>query len=87
MDYLNFNNQARTIAREVSLANTSEERKDVIEKYNGYTDDAGIYKVSINITTDEEDVTVEVFFERGDSFLIMPEKFAIVYKMRLESTT
>lgn len=86
MDYLNFNNQARTIAREVSLA-TPSDRTILIDKYNRYTDKlAGVYKVSVNVTTDDEDVTVNVDFTRGNSFLMMPEKFGIVYSMKLEDT-
>lgn len=86
MDYLNFNNQARTIAREISLAQ-SDERQALMDKYNTFTDKlAGVYKVSVNVTTDAEDVTVNVDFTRGDSFLMMPKEFGIVYRMKLEDT-
>ena len=86
MDYLNFNNQARTIAREISLA-TPSDRVFLMDKYNRFTDKlAGVYKVSVNVTTDDEDVTVNVDFTRGNSFLMMPEKFGIVYSMKLEDT-
>lgn len=86
MDYLNFNNQARTIAREISLA-TPSDRIFLVDKYNKYQDMlAGVYKVSVNVTTDDEDVTVNVDFKRGNSFLMMPEKFGIVYSMKLEDT-
>ena len=86
MDYLNFNNQARIIAREVSLA-TPSDRTAIMDKYNRYTDKlAGVYKVSVNVTTDDEDVTVNVDFTRPDSFMMMPKEFGIVYRMKLEDT-
>ena len=86
MDYLNFNNHARMIARKVSLAKPSE-RTELMNDYNKYTDKlAGVYKVSVNVTTDDEDVTVNVDFTRGNSFLMMPENFGIVYTMKLEDT-
>ncbi len=86
MDYLNFNNQARTIAREISLA-TPSDRTALMDKYNKYTDKlAGVYKVSVNVTTDTEDVTVNVDFTRDKSFLMMPREFGIVYRMKLEDT-
>ena len=86
MDYLNFNNWARTIAREISLAQ-SDERQALMDKYNTFTDKlAGVYKVSVNVTTDAEDVTVNVDFTREESFLMMPKEFGIVYKMKLEDT-
>ena len=86
MDYLNFNNQARTIAREVSIAAPSD-RTAIMDKYNRYTDKlAGVYKVSVNVTTDDEDVTVNVDFTRPDSFMMMPKEFGIVYRMKLEDT-
>ena len=86
MDYLNFNNQARTIAREVSIAAPSD-RTAIMDKYNRYTDKlAGVYKVSVNVTTDDEDVTVNVDFTRDNSFMMMPKEFGIVYTMKLEDT-
>ena len=85
MDYLNFNNYARTIAREVSLASTEKEREDLKKKYNAYKDKAaGVYKVSVNVEDDSEDVTVTINFTRERSFLIMPDNFSIVYSMKLE---
>ena len=87
MDYLNFNNHARTIAREVSLAQTEDARNILMEKYNRYQDEfAGVYKVSVNVDCDSEDVTVTVNFKRGNTFLMMPEEFNIVYSMKLEAT-
>jgi len=87
MDYLNFNNYARTIAREVSLA-SADRRPEIIEKYNDYSDEAGVYKVLFNVETqDNEDVIVTVKFKRGNSFLILPEQFDIVYRMKLEDTS
>jgi len=87
MDYLNFNNHARTIAREISVAEESE-RESLVNKYNRYRDElAGVYKVSFNVETDDVDVTVKVDFKRDDSFLMMPKEFAIVYVMKLENNT
>ena len=86
MDYLNFNNHARMIAREVSLA-TPNDRETLKEKYNKYQDMlAGVYAVSIDVDYDDEDVTVQVDFTRKEAFLIMPKDFAIVYRMKLENT-
>ena len=88
MDYFNFNNHARTIAREISVASSANERELLVKKYNRYTDEfAGVYKVSFNVSTDDVDVTVRVDFTRGDAFLMMPKEFAIVYVMKLENTT
>lgn len=85
MDYLNFNNYARTIAREVSLASTEKEREDLKKKYNAYKDKAaGVYMVTVEVTDDSEDVTVKINFTRERSFIIMPENFSIVYSMKLE---
>ena len=88
MDYLNFNNQARTIAREISLA-TPSDRTALMDKYNKYTDEfAVVYKVSLNISYDNDnepkDVIVNFNFTRPKPFLMMPERFDIVYTMRLE---
>lgn len=93
MDYLNFNNHARMIAREVSLA-TPSDREKLREKYNTYHDMlAGVYAVSIDVAYDEEDVTVQIDFNRKDPFLMMPKNFSIVpknfsivYRMKLEDT-
>ena len=87
MDYLNFNNYARTIAREVSLASASD-RKGIMDKYNKYEEAAGGYNVSFNVEIeDDEDVVVTVEFRRSEDFLIMPRAFDIVYRMRLEDTS
>ena len=84
MDYLNYNNYARTIAREVSLA-SKDDRPSIIKKYNNYYGEAGVYGVSFNIEKDDEDVVVTVEFRRKDSFMILPKEFDIVYRMKLES--
>ena len=85
MDYLNFNNQARTIAREIALATSESDRKNLISKYNSITDvSAGVYKVSFIVDTDSEDVIVTVNFWREKAFLIMPQEFNINYRMKLE---
>ena len=86
MDYLNFNNYARTIAREVSLAPTTSDRDYLVKKYNAKDEDlAGIYKVSVNVDYNDEDVNVEINFNRRNSFIVIPESFAINYRMRLEN--
>lgn len=92
MDYLNFNNYARTIAREVSVAKPGD-REDIMDRYNGWSDSAGIYDVSILVDYDDldnpEDVVVNVNFGRGSSkalFFFMPENFTIKYRMKLENT-
>lgn len=88
MDYLNFNNQARTIAREISIASTKENREKLFEDYQKGNHDeifAGVYKVSFYAINDnDEDVIVHVDFTRGNSFLMMPKEFGIVYRMKLE---
>ena len=85
MDYLNFNNYARIIAREVSIAKNSDERTKLINKYNEHTDSAGVYNVSFNVETqDDTDVVVTVEFRRSNDFMIMPRSFDIVYRMPLE---
>ena len=86
MDYLNFNNYARIIARNVSVA-SSDERENLKEKYNNAVQNelAGVYAVTVNVDTDEVDVTVTVNFRRNKSFLMMPKEFNIVYKMKLEN--
>lgn len=86
MDYLNFNNYARIIAREYSLAST-EEKKSLMQKYENYKDmAAGVYLVTVNVEDDSEDVTVTIHFTRERSFLMMPKEFNIVYSMKLEET-
>ena len=86
MDYLNFNNYARTIAREVSLTTNSTDRAELVKKYNGYKGEAGVYLVTVEVTDDSEDVTVTINFTRGNSFLVLPKEFNIVYSMKLEET-
>lgn len=87
MDYLNFNNYARIIAREVSLASTEKDRQALKDKYNKFTDKAaGVYLVTVNVDYDEEDVEVKINFTRAESFLMMPKEFNIVYSMKLEET-
>ena len=86
MDYLNYNNYARTIAREVSLA-SKDDRKDIMDRYNNYYGEAGVYGVSFNIEKDDEDVVVTVKFRRKDSFMILPKEFNIFYRMKLEDTS
>ena len=86
MDYLNFNNYARTIAREVSLA-PNEDRKGIMDKYNKFKEEAGVYMVSFNVETQDGDVVVTVEFRRSEPFLIMPKEFDIVYRMSLEPDT
>jgi len=87
MDYLNFNNHARIIAREISIADKTE-RESLVKKYDGYKDElAGVYKVSFNVETDEVDVRVKVDFKRGNAFLMMPKEFDIVYVMKLEDNS
>lgn len=85
MDYLNYNNYARTIAREVSLA-SKDDRPSIIKNYNNYYGEAGVYGVSFVIVEDDQDVVVTVEFRRKDSFMILPKEFDIVYRMKLEST-
>ena len=92
IDYFNYNNYARTIAREVSVA-TPTSREGIIEKYENYFGKAGIYDVTIKIDYDNEeepdDVIVNVNFGRGDSkalFFFMPQNFTIKYRMKLENT-
>ncbi len=85
MDYLNFNNFARTVAREVSLTTDTTERKRLVDKYNKYKDmAAGVYLVTVEVKDDNEDVTVTINFSRKESFLMMPKEFNIVYSMKLE---
>lgn len=89
MDYLNFNNYARTIAREVSLASTEKDRELLVKKYTSERYQkmgVGVYEASVNVKTDEEDVTVTIHFSRKESFLMMPKEFNIVYSMKLEET-
>ena len=93
MDYLNFNNHARTIARRISVA-TPGDRAILMDRYNEFTDKAaGVYNVSFEVKYDDDtkpaDVIVTVKFTRGGDYLffIMPQKFAIVYRMKLEDTS
>ena len=93
IDYFNYNNQARTIAREISVA-TPDDRDKIIGKYEDYAGQAGIYNVTIKIDYDNEeepdDVIVNINFGRGDEralFFFMPQNFTIKYRMKLENTT
>ncbi|MBR4904526.1 MAG: pilus assembly protein [Selenomonadaceae bacterium] len=85
MDYLNFNNQARTIAREIALAGDESNRENLMEKYNQYKDiAAGIYAVSFNVSTEGGDVLVRVDFKRDKAFIFIPEELTINYRMKME---
>ncbi len=97
MDYLNYNNYARTIAREVSLA-SADKRSEIIQKYNGWQNEdyarSGVYRVKINVdiesldkNKENEDVVVTIEFRRKESFLVLPNAFDITYRMRLEDTS
>ena len=86
MDYLNYNNYARTMARKVSLA-PADERDSIMENYNKYKEEAGVYLVSFYVRTKDDDVVVTVEFRRKDDFMILPKEFDIVYRMRLEDTS
>ena len=98
MDYLNYNNYARTIAREVSLASSEDERSKIIQKYNGWQNKdytrSDIYRVKINVdiesldkNKENEDVVVTIEFRRENSILVLPSEFDITYRMRLEGTS
>ena len=93
MDYLNYNNYARTIAREVSLA-SADKRSEIIQKYNGWSNKdyskSDVYEIKINVdiesldkNKENEDVVVTIEFRRKDSFLVLPNAF----DMRLEDTS
>ncbi len=97
MDYLNYNNYARTIAREVSLA-SADKRGEIIQKYNGWSNKdyskSDVYEIKINVdiesldkNKENEDVVVTIEFRRKDSFLVLPSEFDITYRMRLEDTS
>ena len=97
MDYLNYNNYARTIAREVSLASSEDERSKIIQKYNGWQNKdytrSDVYRVKINVDiesldkNENEDVVVTIEFRRENSILVLPSEFDITYRMRLEGTS
>ena len=98
MDYLNYNNYARTIAREVSLASSEDERSKIIQKYNGWQNKdytrSDVYRVKINVdiesldkNKENEDVVVTIEFRRENSILVLPSEFDITYRMRLEGTS
>lgn len=89
MDYLNFENQARTIAREIAVAPTKERRDDLVNDYKYGITVSSFYDVTKTVKLDEvnKDVTVVVTFHREKSLPIIdfpPKEFTIKYKMRLE---
>ena len=98
MDYLNFCNEARTLARRIAVADTNT-RAELMEKYNTDTGEefARFYKVNMTAAYSPNaekpvDAVVTVTFKRDNKDLpwvvykigFPPENFKIVYSMKLE---
>lgn len=86
MDYLNYNNQARTIAREISVA-TPSRRTEIKNYYDGTI--SSFYEVTRNVNYDSSDVVVKIEFKRDETLPIInfpPKELTIEYRMALEDT-
>lgn len=96
MDYLNFSNEARTVARQIAVADDTR-RAELLEKYkwDGTSDKqtfARFYTVTVRATTNDTDAIVQVDFNRDNKDLptvvyligFPPKDFKIVYRMQLE---
>lgn len=94
IQFLNFNNEARTIARQIAVAPASD-RQTLITRYTvEEPKEFGIYLVTCNpeITKDaegnDEDVVVTYEFNRSEGsspfFGFPPPHFATSYRMKLE---
>jgi len=98
MDYLNFCNEARTLARKIAVASTADRAK-LMEKYNTDTGEefARFYKVNMTAAYSPNaekpvDAVVTVTFNRDNKDLpwvvykigFPPKSFKIEYSMKLE---
>ena len=98
MDYLNFCNEARTLARRIAVASTADRAK-LMEKYNTDTGEefARFYKVNMTAAYSPNaekpvDAVVTVTFNRDNKDLpwvvykigFPPKSFKIEYSMKLE---
>lgn len=96
-DFLDFSNEARTVARQIAVAsdNSTPSREQLITNWtNAAERDYGIYKVKLLPTEDNGDVLVTVTFtmknETGipsvlaNNFDFPPKEFTLKYRMKLE---
>ena len=98
IQFLNFNNEARTIARTVAVADSStsetktvSDRDELIAYYNSIGEkEFGIYYVKLTVwttpATSPVDVVVRYDFNRTEfPFNFPPAHFATSYTMKLEN--
>lgn len=96
VEYMNFNNEARTLARQISVAD-EDTREELLEEYkwDGTAETqkfARFYDVTMRAKAENGDATVVVEFKRDNKDLpwivykvgFPPEEFAIRYNMTLE---
>ena len=87
MEFMNFNNEARTVARQLALT-TETERQEKITYYNSIGEkEFGIYLVKMNVWTENGDIFVRYDFNRSEfPFGFPPAHFATSYTMKIENT-
>lgn len=89
IQFLNFNNQARTIARQIAVAETQAKQQELIDDYNAIPEkEFGLYfvKISAGLNSDG-DVVVRYDFNRSEfPFGFPPAHFATSFTMRSETS-
>lgn len=89
IQFLNFNNEARTIARQIALMSSTEDQDKAIEHYNEIGEkEIGIYYVKMKTWKNTDgDIVVRYDFNRTPfPFGFPPEHFATSFTMKSEAT-
>ena len=88
IQFLNFNNEARTIARQIAVTTNADKRQELIDKCNDTKEEAyGIYYVKLYAEPSEDgtEITVRYTFNRTPfPFDFPPAHFATSFTMRME---
>lgn len=101
MEYLRFSNDVRAAARDIALSTTESSRQSKIDTYKVTLKETfenelpELYYPNIDITEDDDDITVKITFTRRNDLpaVLMWVNFppdtipALNYKMRKEQTT
>ena len=86
IQFMNFNNEARTVARQLAVADANK-RSKLMEYYNKTIEEKpfGIYYVKMTTWTDDSNVYVKYDFNRSKfPFGFPPAHFATSYSMKIE---
>ena len=87
IQFLNFNNEARTVARQLAVT-TASDRATKMEYYNNIGEKPfGIYLVKMTVWEEDGDVFVRYDFNRSEfPFGFPPAHFATSYSMKIEQS-